>query len=61
VEGKMFITPSITINDYVVVALSLRFGATELLDFTPKDPRLRCASPLHLAPKALNPELNPEP
>ena len=37
----MFITPSITINDYVVVALSLRFGETELLDFTPKDPRLR--------------------
>ena len=24
VDGKMFITPSITINDYVVVALSLR-------------------------------------
>ena len=41
VDGKMFITPSITINDYVVVALSLRFGATELLAFTPKDPRLR--------------------
>jgi hypothetical protein len=33
--------PSITVNDYVVVSLSLKFGDTELLDFTPKNPRLR--------------------
>mmetsp|Transcript_13271 Transcript_13271/g.30524 ORF Transcript_13271/g.30524 Transcript_13271/m.30524 type:complete len:585 (-) Transcript_13271:197-1951(-) len=41
VSGKMFLTPSITINDYVVVALSLKFGDVELLEFTPKNPRLR--------------------
>eukprot|EP00286_Rhodomonas_abbreviata_P028232 CAMPEP_0181315084 /NCGR_PEP_ID=MMETSP1101-20121128/15175_1 /TAXON_ID=46948 /ORGANISM="Rhodomonas abbreviata, Strain Caron Lab Isolate" /LENGTH=528 /DNA_ID=CAMNT_0023422245 /DNA_START=168 /DNA_END=1754 /DNA_ORIENTATION=+ len=41
VDGRMFLTPSITINDYVVVALSLKFGDIELLDFTPKNPRLR--------------------
>jgi hypothetical protein len=41
VEGKMLLTPSITINDYVVVALSLKFGNTELLDFVPTNPRLR--------------------
>jgi len=39
--GKMLLTPSITINDYVVVALSLKFGTTELLDFVPTNPRLR--------------------
>jgi hypothetical protein len=37
----MLLTPSITINDYVVVALSLKFGTTELLDFVPTNPRLR--------------------
>jgi hypothetical protein len=42
VEGKMLLTPSITINDYVVVALSLKFGTTELLEFVPTNPRLRC-------------------
>ena len=36
-----FSQPSITVNDYVVVSLSLKFGDTELLDFTPKNPRLR--------------------
>jgi len=41
VEGKMLLTPSITTNDYVVVALSLKFGTTELLDFVPTNPRLR--------------------
>ena len=41
VEGKMLLTPSITMNDYVVVALSLKFGNTELLDFVPTNPRLR--------------------
>lgn len=41
IEGRMFLTPSITVNDYVVVALSLKYGDTELLDFTPKNPRLR--------------------
>jgi len=41
VDGKMLLTPSITINDYVVVALSLKFGNTELLDFVPTNPRLR--------------------
>jgi hypothetical protein len=41
VDGKMLLTPSITMNDYVVVALSLKFGNTELLDFVPTNPRLR--------------------
>eukprot|EP00282_Hemiselmis_andersenii_P034861 CAMPEP_0169453540 /NCGR_PEP_ID=MMETSP1042-20121227/14812_1 /TAXON_ID=464988 /ORGANISM="Hemiselmis andersenii, Strain CCMP1180" /LENGTH=571 /DNA_ID=CAMNT_0009565579 /DNA_START=32 /DNA_END=1747 /DNA_ORIENTATION=- len=41
VDGRMFLTPSITVNDYVVVSLSLKFGDTELFDFTPKNPRLR--------------------
>ena len=41
VQGKMLLTPSITINDYVVVALSLKFGTTELLEFVPTNPRLR--------------------
>mmetsp|Transcript_47923 Transcript_47923/g.150321 ORF Transcript_47923/g.150321 Transcript_47923/m.150321 type:complete len:513 (+) Transcript_47923:337-1875(+) len=41
IDGRMFLTPSITINDYVVVSLSIKFGSSELLEFTPKNPRLR--------------------
>jgi len=39
--GQLFLTPSISTHDYSVVAVSLKYGETELLDFTPKDPRFR--------------------
>jgi len=41
IVGQLFLTPSISIHDYSVVAVSLKYGETELLDFTPKDPRFR--------------------
>jgi hypothetical protein len=41
IEGQLFLTPSISTHDYSVVAVSLMFGGTELLDFVPKDPRFR--------------------
>jgi hypothetical protein len=41
VEGQLLLTPSISKNDYTVVALSLKFGKTELLEFVPSNPRLR--------------------
>ena len=41
IVGQLFLTPSISIHDYSVVAVSLKYGDVELLDFTPKDPRFR--------------------
>ncbi|KAJ1480521.1 aspartic peptidase domain-containing protein [Baffinella frigidus] len=41
IEGQLFLTPSISTHDYSVVAVSLMFGGTELLNFVPKDPRFR--------------------
>lgn len=41
IVGQLFLTPSISTHDYSVVAVSLKYGETELLDFTPKDPRFR--------------------
>uniref|UniRef100_A0A7S0HDJ0 Peptidase A1 domain-containing protein n=1 Tax=Hanusia phi TaxID=3032 RepID=A0A7S0HDJ0_9CRYP len=41
IEGQMFLTPSISPHDYSVVAVSLKYGDTELLQFKPTDPRLR--------------------
>jgi len=41
VDGDMFITPSISMTDYVAVAMGLKFGNTDLVTFTSKDKRLQ--------------------
>ena len=41
IEGQLFLTPSVSVHDYSVVAVSLKYGEAELLDFVPKDPRFR--------------------
>merc|ERR1711966_419841 len=41
IEGQLFLTPSISTHDYSVVAVSLKYGTEELLEFKPENPRLR--------------------
>ena len=41
ITGQMFLTPTIAPTDYSVVALSLKYGDNELLDFKSTNPRLR--------------------
>jgi hypothetical protein len=41
ITGQMFLTPTITPTDYSVVALSLRYGDEELLQFKSSNPRMR--------------------